>query len=79
VSLQTPEKLQRLQRTLYGKTKQEPGLRFHFLYDKIYRADVLEHAYRLCRKNGGAAGVDRQTFEQIEEYGVERCGTCQRL
>ena len=72
MSLQTPEKLQRLQRTLYGKAKQEPSLRFHFLYDKIYRTDVLAHAYRLCRKNGGAPGVDRQTFEQIEEYGVER-------
>jgi RNA-directed DNA polymerase len=72
VSLQTPEKLKRLQRTLYGKAKQEPSLRFHFLYDKICRADVLAHAYRLCRKNGGAPGVDGQTFAQIEEYGLER-------
>jgi RNA-directed DNA polymerase len=77
VSLQTPEKLKSLQRTLYGRAKQEPDLRFHFLYDKIYRADVLAHAYRLCRKNGGAPGVDRQTFEQIEEYGLERwLGEC---
>jgi RNA-directed DNA polymerase len=72
VSLQTPEKIQRLQESLYSKAKQEPKCRFHFLYDKIYREDVLAHAYSLCRQNRGAPGVDGETFEAIEAYGVER-------
>jgi RNA-directed DNA polymerase len=72
VSLATPLKLKRLQRTLYSKAKREPGTRFHFLYDKLYRMDVLEHAYGCNRRNGGAPGIDGQTFEQIEAYGLER-------
>jgi RNA-directed DNA polymerase len=72
VSLQTPEKLKRLQDALYGKAKQEPNHRFHFLYDKVWRADVLEYAYRLSRQKGGACGVDGQTFDKIEAYGVEQ-------
>jgi RNA-directed DNA polymerase len=72
VSLATPKKLQRLRASLYAKAKQEPGCRFHFLYDKVYREDVLEHAYALSRSRGGAAGVDGQRFEEVEEYGVER-------
>lgn len=71
MSLQTPEKIQRLQASLYDKAKQEPECRFHFLYDKIYREDVLAHAYALCRQNAGASGVDGQTFEMIEAQGVE--------
>ena len=46
--------------------------RFYALYDKLYRADVLAHAYRGCRVNGGAEGVDGQRFEDIEAYGTER-------
>lgn len=72
MSLQTPEKLQRLRRVLYSKAKQEPGCRFHFLYDKVWRTDVLAFAYALSRKNGGAPGVDGRTFADIEAYGVER-------
>jgi RNA-directed DNA polymerase len=72
VSLRTPEKIQRLRESLYDKAKREPDCRFHFLYDKIYREDVLIHAYALCRQNGGAPGVDGQTFEAIESGGVER-------
>jgi len=72
VSLQTPEKLQRLRRALYSKAKQESGCRFHFLYDKVWRTDVLALAYAQSRKNGGAPGVDGQTFDDIEAYGVER-------
>ena len=72
MSLATPLKLKRLQRTLYSKAKREPGTRFHFLYDKVWRTDVLEHAYAANRQNGGAAGVDGQTFDQIEAYGVDR-------
>jgi RNA-directed DNA polymerase len=71
MSLQTPEKIRTLQRKLYCKAKAEPALRFYLLYDKICREDVLEHAYRLARSNGGAPGVDGETFAQIEAAGVE--------
>ncbi|MCL6549030.1 MAG: hypothetical protein K6T30_08985 [Alicyclobacillus sp.] len=45
----------------------------YLLHDKVWRADMLEHAYRLCRENGGAAGVDGETFEAVEsrEGGLE--------
>jgi RNA-directed DNA polymerase len=72
MSLQPPEKLRKLQETLYAKAKQEPSYRFYLLYDKLYRPDVLQHAWGLCRANRGAPGVDGQTFEDIESYGVER-------
>ena len=58
VSLATPEKIRKLQRALYVKAKQAPIWRFHFLYDKVWREDILAHAYALCRSNGGASGVD---------------------
>jgi len=45
------------------------GSRFDALYDKVYRKDVLAFAYQCCKANGGAAGVDGQGFEDIEEYG----------
>jgi RNA-directed DNA polymerase len=72
VSLATPIKLKSLQRALYSKAKREPNTRFHFLYDKIWRTDVLIHAYRCNRANGGAPGMDGQTFAAIEAYGVRR-------
>jgi group II intron reverse transcriptase/maturase len=65
--LTTPEKIRMLQRKLYLKAKQEPGCRFHALYDKVYRADILSHAYSLVRANKGSAGMDGVTFEAIEE------------
>ncbi len=71
MSLATPDAVRRLQRTLYVKAKQEPGFRFYLLYDKVYRADVLTHAYRLSRAARGAAGVDGVTFAAIEAGGVE--------
>jgi group II intron reverse transcriptase/maturase len=61
-----------LQTTLHAKAKESPKLRFHALYDKVYRKDVLSYAYARCQANGGAAGVDDQTFEVIEKYGAER-------
>lgn len=71
-NLSTPDSLQKLQAALHAKAKEAPGFRFYALYDKLYRADVLAHAYRRCRANGGAEGVDRQRFEDIKAYGVER-------
>jgi RNA-directed DNA polymerase len=71
MSLVTPEKIRRLQRKLYTLAKQKPDQRFHALYDKVYREDIVAHAYALCRANGGAPGVDGVTFGQIEERGVE--------
>jgi group II intron reverse transcriptase/maturase len=67
-----PSKLQDLQAALHAKAKGEPGYRFYALYDKLYRADVLAEAYRRCRANGGAPGVDQQKFEDIEKYGREQ-------
>jgi len=70
MSLTPPLKVQKLQETLHVKAKGSPSYRFYLLYDKVYRRDVLEYAYRCCSANGGAAGVDGQTFADIEKYSV---------
>jgi group II intron reverse transcriptase/maturase len=72
MSLTTPLSVQKLQTALHDKAKESPDLRFYALYDKVYRRDILAFAYQCCQANGGAAGVDGQTFEHIEEYGAER-------
>ena len=66
------DSVQKLQKALHAKAKAEPGYRFDALYDKISREDILAHAYAQCRSNKGAPGVDRQDFEAVEAYGVER-------
>jgi RNA-directed DNA polymerase len=66
------DKVRELQRTLYRAAKADPGRRFHALYDKVHRRDVLERAWELVRANKGAAGVDRQTIADVEQYGVSR-------
>jgi RNA-directed DNA polymerase len=61
-----------LQHALYRAAKADPGRRFHALYDKVYRRDVLERAWALVRRNRGAPGIDQVTIQQVERYGVDR-------
>src|SRR5258708_25071839 len=71
--LKTPlEKVRKLQTSLQAKAKAEPAFRFYSLWDKVYRADVIEEAYRACRNNDGAAGADGVTFDQIAAYGEKQ-------
>ena len=72
MSLATPESVQKLQTALHDKAKKSPDFRFYALYDKVYRKDVLTYAYECSKANGGAAGVDKETFEDIGAYGEER-------
>jgi len=72
MSLAPPDTVRKLQEALHAKAKRAPTYRFYALYDKLYRADVLSHAYRCCAANDGAAGIDGQTFADIETYGVDR-------
>jgi len=71
MSLETPEKIRSLQKKLYLKAKAEPDFRFYLLYDKVWRDDILKHAYELARENDGAAGVDGVTFAAIAAAGLE--------
>lgn len=71
-NLTTPISVQKLQKALQAKAKESPEFCFYALYDKVYRADVLQYAYASCKANKGAAGVDAERFEDIEAYGEER-------
>jgi group II intron reverse transcriptase/maturase len=66
------DKVRELQRTLCRAAKADPKRRFHALYDKVYRRDVLERAWELVRANRGAAGIDKQTIADVEQYGISR-------
>ena len=66
------DKVRQLQRRLWAAAKRQPGRRFHALYDRIFRPDILKEAWKRVKKNRGAAGVDAQTLKDVEEYGVER-------
>lgn len=66
------DKVRQLQRRLWVAAKRDPGRRFHALYDRIFRRDVLEEAWKRVRANRGSAGVDAQTLVEVEQYGVER-------
>ena len=63
-------RVRELQRALYRAAKADPGRRFHALFDKVYRRDVLERAWGQVRANRGAAGIDRETITAVEQYGV---------
>ena len=69
MSLVPPDRVQKLQNSLHEKAKESPSYRFYALYDKVYRIDILAYAYRSCKANGGAPGVDGQSFSEIERYG----------
>ena len=65
------DRVRELQVKLYLAAKRSPKRRFHALWDRIHRRDVLERAWQQVRENRGAAGVDRITIAQIEDSGVE--------
>ena len=72
MSLSPPLKVGKLQAALHTKAKNSPDYRFYALYDKLYRRDVLDFTYERCRANGGAPGIDGQSFADIESYGKDR-------
>ena len=71
-SLAAPDGVQRLRTALHAKAKENPDFRFYSLADKVWRTDILNAAWSAARLNGGVAGVDGETFESIEEAGVDR-------
>ena len=66
------DKVRQLQRRLWVAAKRSPERRFHALMDRVWRSDVLQEAWRRVKRNRGAAGVDRETLAEVEQYGVER-------
>ena len=70
-SLRGSTRVQAFQHLLHAKAKEEPDRRFHALVDKVWRMDFLWEAWRLVRRNGGSAGVDGETIQDIEAHGVD--------
>src|SRR5436309_12907205 len=66
------DNVRKLQRRLWVAARRHPGRRFHALYDRVCRGDVLWEAWKRVRANRGAAGVDRVTVAAVEDDGVER-------
>jgi retron-type reverse transcriptase len=69
--LEAPEKTRQLQSKLWASAKSNKNRRFHALYDRIYRRDILEEAWHRVRANKGSCGVDGETIQGIEPRGVE--------
>ena len=74
MSLRTPESIRQLQRKLYVAAKQNPKRRFHQLYDKVYRTDIVAHAYALAKSNGGAPGVGQRGGRVTGHFTVPKRG-----
>ena len=72
MGLTPPPKVEKLQAALHTKAKEAPSYRFYALYDKLYRKDILQHAFNCCLANRGVAGVDGVTFDWIKAYGQEK-------
>jgi RNA-directed DNA polymerase len=66
------DNVRQLQRRLWAAAKRSPERRFHALYDRLSRRDVLDEAWKRVKKNRGAAGLDAQTIAEVEQYGVGR-------
>ena len=66
------DNVRQLQRRLWAAAKQSPERRFHALYDRMWRSDVLLEAWKRVKKNRGSAGLDSQTIAEVEQYGVDR-------
>jgi RNA-directed DNA polymerase len=66
------DNVRKLQRKLWAAAKQSEGRRFHALFDRVCRGDVLEEAWRRVAANRGSAGIDRQTLQDVQDYGVDR-------
>jgi RNA-directed DNA polymerase len=72
VGVERLDAVRALQHALYRAAKADPGRRFHALYDKLSRRDVLQRAGEQVRRNRGAPGIDQLTIQQVEQYGVDR-------
>jgi RNA-directed DNA polymerase len=72
VGVEELDAVRALQHALYRAAKADPGRRFHALYDKVSRRDVLQRAWEQVRRNRGAPGIDQLTIQQVELYGVDR-------
>lgn len=72
MAMTTGDRTRELQRALYRAAKADPGRRFHALYDKVHRRDVLERAWEQVRRNRGVAGIDHITLDAVEQYGAAR-------
>jgi RNA-directed DNA polymerase len=72
VGVEELDAVRALQHALYRAAKADPGRRFHALYDKLSRRDVLQRAWEQVRRNRGAPGIDQVTIQQVELYGVDR-------
>ena len=72
VGVEELDAVRALQHALYRAAKADPGRRFHALYDKLSRRDVLQRAWEQVRRNRGAPGIDQLTIAQVEQYGVDR-------